>query len=68
MMTFLFFQVDPKTGMVIISGTLDHEKSTEYFLTIQAMDGGDPPLSNHATVNLTVLDSNDNSPIFGQVI
>ena len=54
--------------MVIISGTLDHEKSTEYFLTIQAMDGGDPPLSNHATVNLTVLDSNDNSPIFGQVI
>ena len=38
----------------------------EYFLTIEAQDGGDPPLSNHATVNITVLDANDNAPAFAQ--
>ena len=36
-------------------------------MTIQAQDGGDPPLSNHATVNITVLDVNDNQPMFSQV-
>ncbi|CAL4132585.1 unnamed protein product, partial [Meganyctiphanes norvegica] len=27
-------------------------------------DGGDPQLSNHATINVTVTDANDNAPIF----
>lgn len=36
-------------------------------MTIQAVDGGTPPLSNHATVNISVTDSNDNAPIFNQV-
>ena len=45
---------------------LDFERAQEFYLTIQALDGGTPPLSNHATVNVTVLDSNDNAPIFSQ--
>ena len=50
-----------------VSGDVDFERSKEYFLTIQARDGGSPPLSNHATVNVTIMDANDNSPIFTQL-
>lgn len=62
------FDIHPKSGMITVaSDDLDHETGSSYFLTIQAQDGGDPPLSNHATVNITVLDVNDNSPQFSQV-
>lgn len=49
-----------------ISEPLDYEKAKDYLLTIQATDGGIPPLSNHATVNISVVDKNDNSPVFSQ--
>ena len=61
------FTIDPATGLVSVSGEVDFERSKEYFLTIQARDGGSPPLSNHATVNVTIMDANDNAPIFTQV-
>ena len=62
------FDIHTKNGMINVAmGDLDHETSKNYFLTIQAQDGGDPPLSNHATVNITVLDVNDNTPTFSQV-
>ncbi|XP_015586979.1 fat-like cadherin-related tumor suppressor homolog isoform X2 [Cephus cinctus] len=61
------FQIDTQTGAITISEQLDYERARDYFLTIQAIDGGIPPLSNHATVNITVTDSNDNAPIFSEV-
>ena len=45
---------------------LDYERAYSYQLTVQATDGGEPALSNHATVNVTVTDINDNQPIFLQ--
>lgn len=53
-------------GVISIAEQLDYERAKDYFLTIQAVDGGTPPLSNHATVNISVTDSNDNAPIFNQ--
>ncbi|XP_053978063.1 fat-like cadherin-related tumor suppressor homolog isoform X1 [Hylaeus volcanicus] len=61
------FQIDARTGVITISEQLDYERARDYFLTIQAVDGGIPPLNNHATVNITVIDSNDNAPIFSEV-
>ncbi|XP_031780785.1 fat-like cadherin-related tumor suppressor homolog isoform X4 [Nasonia vitripennis] len=60
------FEIDTKSGVVSIAEQLDYERAKDYFLTIQAIDGGVPPLTNHATVNITVLDSNDNAPMFSQ--
>lgn len=61
------FAIDNKTGVITIAEMLDYERAKDYFLTIQAVDGGTPPLSNMATVNITVTDCNDNAPVFSQV-
>jgi len=61
------FQMNHSTGVLMVSDHLDYERAKDYFLTIQAIDGGNPPLSNHAMINITVTDSNDNAPIFNQV-
>lgn len=60
------FTIDPLTGVISLAEPLDYERAKEFYLTIQALDGGVPPLSNHAAVNVTVLDSNDNAPVFTQ--
>ncbi|XP_055371961.1 fat-like cadherin-related tumor suppressor homolog [Condylostylus longicornis] len=60
------FQIDRRSGVVAVAGELDFEKTKDYFLTIQAVDGGTPPLSNLATLNISVTDSNDNTPQFLQ--
>ncbi|CAK1577864.1 unnamed protein product [Parnassius mnemosyne] len=60
------FAVDRMSGALTIARPLDFERRKEYFLTVQALDGGTPPLSDHATINVTVLDGNDNAPVFSQ--
>lgn len=47
---------------------LDFEISHEYYLTLEATDGGSPPLSDMATVNINLTDVNDNRPVFSQEI
>ncbi|XP_053598514.1 fat-like cadherin-related tumor suppressor homolog isoform X2 [Microplitis demolitor] len=61
------FNINNQTGVITIAEQLDYERARDYFLTIQAIDAGIPPLSNYATVNITVSDCNDNAPIFNQL-
>ncbi|KAL3276606.1 hypothetical protein HHI36_011978 [Cryptolaemus montrouzieri] len=56
-----------KSGAIVIAEMLDYERAKDYFLTIQAVDGGEPPLSNVATVNISIIDCNDNTPVFNQI-
>lgn len=58
------FAIHNKTGLISVADVLDYERSAEFMLTIQAIDGGVPPLSNLATVNISITDSNDNAPVF----
>ncbi|XP_041359660.1 protocadherin beta-9-like [Gigantopelta aegis] len=51
---------------VVVRRTLDREKRDRYQLFIYAMDGGEPPLIGNLTVNVVVLDENDNAPMFSQ--
>ncbi|XP_037031417.1 fat-like cadherin-related tumor suppressor homolog isoform X7 [Bradysia coprophila] len=60
------FGINKNTGVVNVADILDFERARDYFLTIQAVDGGTPPLSNLATLNISVTDTNDNAPIFTQ--
>lgn len=49
-----------------VNGYLDRETAASYGLVIEAYDGGVPPLKGSMTVNVTVLDVNDNQPTFNQ--
>ena len=50
--------------LTIAGGTLDYESQQSYVLNVTAMDAGTPQRSVMALVEITVLDQNDNSPIF----
>ncbi|XP_044732139.1 cadherin-related tumor suppressor-like, partial [Chrysoperla carnea] len=46
------------------TGKLDRETQGLYILNISARDGGSPPKFGYLQVNVTILDVNDNPPIF----
>ncbi|NWI90100.1 PCDAB protein, partial [Pitta sordida] len=48
------FTIDPKTGEIRLSGTLDFEDIPLHELQIEARDQGTPPLSGHCSVELEV--------------
>ncbi|XP_078268421.1 protocadherin-11 X-linked isoform X2 [Rhinoraja longicauda] len=58
------FSVDRRTGILSAMRRLDREKQDRYVFTVLARDGGRPSFQSNATVIVTVLDQNDNSPSF----
>lgn len=60
------FALDRDTGELTVARALDYERRRGYLLTVQAVDGGAPPLSDLATLNVSVVDGNDNAPAFAQ--
>ena len=58
------FTIDSDTGVLSTTNTLDCERQTSYSFTITATDGGTPSRNSIAQGTLTVLDENDNSPMF----
>nr|XP_053612376.1 cadherin-related tumor suppressor [Plodia interpunctella] len=48
------------------TGKLDRETNDFYILNISARDGGNPPKYGYLQVNVSILDVNDNPPIFDQ--
>ncbi|XP_027864325.1 protocadherin gamma-C5-like [Xiphophorus couchianus] len=51
---------------LVTSGPLDREKFSEYNIEITASDSGSPPLSSKKVIPVTIIDVNDNPPIFSQ--
>ncbi|KAM6116123.1 uncharacterized protein FYW35_006736 [Pterocles gutturalis] len=56
------FIIDPKTGEIRLTGALDFEHVRLHEIKVEARDQGTPPLSGHCSVELEVLDVNDNVP------
>ncbi|XP_074460308.1 protocadherin alpha-2-like isoform X3 [Larus michahellis] len=56
------FTIDEIKGEIRLRGKLDHEEKGSYEITVEARDKGFPPLSGHCSVELEVLDVNDNAP------
>lgn len=61
-----WFQINSKTGLVTTRSHVDCETNPSPRITVIATDHGHPPLSSSATVTITILDVNDNEPIFDQ--
>ncbi|NWV29369.1 PCD23 protein, partial [Origma solitaria] len=59
------FLIDSARGILAIHTGLDYENTSSYrFLVLLASDRGTPSLNSTATVLITVLDVNDNPPVF----
>ncbi|KAM7413789.1 hypothetical protein PAMA_020925 [Pampus argenteus] len=60
------FHIHPLTGAILVAQSLDYETCRDYFLTVEACDGGTPPLNAITTVNINLTDVNDNAPMFSR--
>uniref|UniRef100_A0A672YJX8 Cadherin domain-containing protein n=1 Tax=Sphaeramia orbicularis TaxID=375764 RepID=A0A672YJX8_9TELE len=59
---------DSKKLQLLLENTLDREKQREMNLTLTAFDGGSPQRSGTVVIHITVLDANDNAPVFSQSV
>ncbi|XP_066489731.1 cadherin EGF LAG seven-pass G-type receptor 1 [Tiliqua scincoides] len=62
------FQINNSTGWITVSSELDRETVENYHFEVEARDQGVPVMSSSASVSITVLDVNDNSPTFTEKV
>ncbi|XP_029917491.1 protocadherin gamma-A11-like [Myripristis murdjan] len=53
---------------LVLENELDRENEQEINLLLTAVDGGSPQRSGTVVIQVTVLDANDNAPVFSQAI
>ncbi|CAI5652150.1 unnamed protein product [Oreochromis niloticus] len=54
--------INSETGDIISLQSFNYEELKTFQFKVQATDSGVPPLSSNVTVNVLILDENDNSP------
>ncbi|KAM4554702.1 protocadherin alpha-3-like [Odontesthes bonariensis] len=54
--------INSETGEIISLQSFNYEELKTFQFKVQATDSGVPPLSSNVTVNVLILDENDNSP------
>ncbi|XP_056152162.1 protocadherin beta-16-like [Lampris incognitus] len=60
--------VDNNRVELVLEHKLDRERQQEMNLLLTALDGGSPQRSGTVVIHVTVLDANDNAPVFSQTV
>ncbi|KAM4732192.1 protocadherin gamma-A12-like [Anableps anableps] len=60
--------VDSNKVELVMENNLDRETQKEMNLLLTALDGGSPQKSGTVVIHVTVVDANDNAPVFTQAI
>ncbi|XP_061502466.1 DE-cadherin [Anopheles gambiae] len=61
------FAIDEDTGEIFSAYIFDRDppyRDTEFYITVRATDNGQPSLDDVCTIKVTILDINDNPPVF----
>uniref|UniRef100_A0A672G833 Si:ch73-379j16.2 n=1 Tax=Salarias fasciatus TaxID=181472 RepID=A0A672G833_SALFA len=58
-----FLNVNERDGTISALKSFDFETLKKFQFQVVAADSGTPPLSNNVTVNVFILDQNDNAPV-----
>ncbi|XP_053321577.1 protocadherin gamma-B5-like isoform X7 [Spea bombifrons] len=71
----LYFTLNEKTSLdgskvpeLVLEKALDRETQKNHELILTALDGGNPIRSGTASIRITIIDANDNFPIFSQEV
>lgn len=54
--TFLPFNIDPKSGMIFVVGTIDRETKVKYSFYAVATDKGQPQMESMVDIDVNILD------------
>ncbi|XP_066572836.1 protocadherin gamma-C5 [Amia ocellicauda] len=57
-----FFNIHPDTGEITVNGQLDYESSSSFKFDVRATDKGTPAMEGHSSVQVEIIDVNDNPP------
>ncbi|KAA0192693.1 hypothetical protein HAZT_HAZT002491 [Hyalella azteca] len=58
------FSIGEDTGVIRVAKNLNYERRNHYLLTVQAEDSGGDVRYDSATVTISIMDINDNPPVF----
>uniref|UniRef100_A0A3B4US61 Protocadherin gamma-C3 n=1 Tax=Seriola dumerili TaxID=41447 RepID=A0A3B4US61_SERDU len=58
-----YVSINSDNGNIYALRSFDHEQLKNFQVTVQAQDAGFPPLKNNVSVNIFILDQNDNAPV-----
>ncbi|XP_078087866.1 protocadherin-10-like [Mustelus asterias] len=58
-----YISINSETGVIIAQREFDYEKLKTVQFQARVMDSGNPPLASNVSVNVIILDQNDNVPV-----
>uniref|UniRef100_A0A8C5PBH3 Cadherin domain-containing protein n=1 Tax=Leptobrachium leishanense TaxID=445787 RepID=A0A8C5PBH3_9ANUR len=57
-----YLSINIETGVLYAQRSFDYEQHKEFQIQVIAKDNGSPTLSNNTTLNIRIMDRNDNAP------
>ncbi|XP_048399408.2 protocadherin beta-15-like isoform X1 [Stegostoma tigrinum] len=61
-----YISINSETGVIYAQRSFDYEKLKNFQVQVQVMDSGTPPLASNVSLNIIILDQNDNVPVIVQ--
>ncbi|XP_059846741.1 protocadherin alpha-C2-like [Hypanus sabinus] len=58
-----YVSINSENGIIFSQRSFDYEQLKNFQIHVQAQDAGLPPLNSNHTVNVVILDQNDNAPV-----